>query len=81
MAEVNVTGEVVQIPLSDEERISGVPTVAHLQESLITLHRDGMFHLSLNSYLPIGIVILNNAVEIALSTISEIDRYCPSRYY
>jgi len=43
--EVSPDGNVVQIPLSDEERIAGVPTLEHLQQAIITLHRDGMLHL------------------------------------
>jgi hypothetical protein len=34
--------EVVQIQITDEERISGVLELAKLQEALITLHTDGI---------------------------------------
>jgi hypothetical protein len=33
--------EIVQIRITDEERISGVLELAKLQEALITLHTDG----------------------------------------
>lgn len=34
--------DVVQIRLSDQERLSGVMDPANLVEALVTLHRDGM---------------------------------------
>jgi len=39
--EVSPDGQVIQIPLSDQERISGEPTVEHLQQAILALHRDG----------------------------------------
>jgi hypothetical protein len=39
---------VTRIELSDEERISGNPTVEHMQQALISFHRDG------TSFVPIG---------------------------
>jgi hypothetical protein len=38
-------GQVIQILLTDEERISGLLTSEHLQEAIITLHRDGIYNI------------------------------------
>jgi hypothetical protein len=34
----------MQIPFTDEERITGTPTLAHVEEALAALHRDGIIY-------------------------------------
>jgi len=42
LCHASIPREVVQIQITDEERISGVLELAKLQEALITLHTDGI---------------------------------------
>jgi len=63
------SSDLVQIPFTEEERLSGVPTLAHVEEALVALHRDG--NPRLLSMFILGIVVLNNVVYYVFSSISE----------
>ena len=59
---IAMSPQVTQIQLTDEERISGIPSSLNIQNALAALHRDGTctdFPFTLMT----GLVVVNNAID------------------